>query len=257
MSKLTHYQNKYSNIKFRREDGILEMAIHFKGGPAKWNFGDDGLHLELGDAFYDVGRDRDNKVVIFTGTGDNFLEALDGEHGPPYDAIVLDRTIKEGKDLIHNLLDIEVPVISAVNGKALMHGELPLLADVVIASDTSRFTDGHFSRGAVPGDGAHVLWTMWLGPNRGRYFLMTGQQIDAKEALQLGLVGEVVPLDRLLGRAWELAREMLKKHELVRRYTHVVVTQHLKRRLLDDLGYGLTAEMMAFMSFNKTATRAD
>jgi enoyl-CoA hydratase/carnithine racemase len=251
MSKLKDYQNKYSQIRFRREDGILEMAIHYNGGPAIWTVDENGLHRELGDAFYDVGRDRDNKVVIFTGTGDNFLVALDGKHGPPYDAILLDRIIKEGKDLIFNLLDIEVPVIGAVNGKAVMHGELPLLADIVIASETTRFSDGHFSRGAVPGDGDHVLWTMWLGPNRGRYFLMTGQEIDAKEALQLGLVGEVVPLDRLLGRAWELARDIAKKPELVRRYAHVVLTQHLKRRLLEDHGYGLTAEMLAFMSFNK------
>jgi enoyl-CoA hydratase/carnithine racemase len=252
MTKLADYQNKYSYIRFRREDGILEMTIHNKGGPATWSFDENGLHRQMGDAFYDVGRDRDNKVVIIAGTGDKFLDDFDfgGDFGP-YDGLWMDRIYKEGKDLLHNLLDIECPVIGTINGNAYIHAEIPLMGDLVIASNTARFADkAHFQGGAVPGDGVHVLWEMWLGPNRSRYFLITGQEIDAKEALQLGLVGEVVAPDKLLPRAWELARDIMTKPELVRRYTHLVLTQNMKRRLLDDLGYGLMSEQMALFSVN-------
>jgi enoyl-CoA hydratase/carnithine racemase len=250
MTKLADYQNKYQYIRFRREDGILEMTIHNNGGSATWSSGETGIHKEVGDAFYDVGRDRDNKVVIFTGAGDAFLQDFDFSDGaPPLTPIWWDRIYKEGKDLLHNMLDIDVPVISAINGNAYIHAEMPLLADLVLCADTARFADkAHFPGGTVPGDGVHVLWEMWLGPNRSRYFLITGQEIDAREALQLGLVGEVLPKDKLMKRAWDLARDLMTKPELTRRYTRVALTQHLKRRLLDDLGYGLLAEGMAIVS---------
>jgi enoyl-CoA hydratase/carnithine racemase len=235
-----------------REDGILEMAIHCEGRGATWSFDENGIHRQLGDAFYDVGRDRENRIVILTGTGDHFMEAFDwGEDYGPYSGAYMDRIIKEGKDLLHNLLDIEVPVIGAVNGHAFIHAELPLLGDVVLASETARFADkAHFPGGAVPGDGVHILWPMWLGPNRARYFLIMGQEIDAREALQLGLVGEVVPPERLLPRAWEIARHVITRPDLVCRYTRLALVQDIKRRLLNDLGYGLMAESMAVMSIN-------
>jgi enoyl-CoA hydratase/carnithine racemase len=252
MTKLADYQNKYAYIKFRREDGILEMAIHNKGGPATWSFDENGLHRQMGEAFSDVGHDRENQVVILTGTGDKFLDAFEwgGDYGP-YAPLYFDRILNEGLDLLHNLLNIPVPVIGAVNGNAFIHAELPLLGDLVIASHTARFADkAHFPGGAVPGDGVHVLWNMWLGPNRGRFFLITGQEIDADEALRLGLVGEVVAPDRLLARAWEHARDLMTKPELTRRYTHLLLTQHFKRRLQEDLGYGLMSESMALLSVN-------
>jgi enoyl-CoA hydratase/carnithine racemase len=112
-----------------------------------------------------------------------------------------------------------------------------------LAADSASFADKvHFPVGVVPGDGMHAVWTMLLGPNRGRYFLMTGQEITAQEALRLGVVGEVLPKTKLLERAWEHAHELLKKPELCLRYTRVVLTQEIKRRLLEDLSYGLMAE---------------
>ncbi|TAL04832.1 MAG: enoyl-CoA hydratase/isomerase family protein [Rhodospirillaceae bacterium] len=255
MTRLADYQNRFKFIRFRREDGILEMAIHRDGGTALWDFGETGIHKELGDAFYEVAHDRDNKVVIFTGTGDTFLDSLD--YGDPTGSIALtpqfaDRLYKEGKDLLHNLLDVEVPVIAAINGNAYIHSELPVMADIVIMADHARIADKvHFQGGAVPGDGVHVIWPMLLGPNRGRYFLITGQELDAQEALRLGVVGEVLPGDKLMKRAWDLARDIMQKPELVRRYTRVALTQHLKRRLLDDLGYGLMVESLAMMSAGK------
>jgi enoyl-CoA hydratase/carnithine racemase len=100
----------------------------------------------------------------------------------------------------------------------------------------------------VPGDGVHVWWPMLLGPNRGRHFLLTGAEIPAAEAMALGFVAEVVGHDRLLERAWEIALELASKPPLMLRYTRVALTQHIKRRLLDDLGYGLIMEGMGIMS---------
>jgi enoyl-CoA hydratase/carnithine racemase len=100
------------------------------------------------------------------------------------------------------LLEIEVPVISAVNGPAWRHSEIPLLCDIVLAADTAQFQDSaHFPSDVVPGDGMHIVYPLLLGMNRGRYFLLTGQTLNAQKALELGLVAEVHPPDKLLGRA--------------------------------------------------------
>ena len=87
-----------------------------------------------------------------------------------------------------NLLNIEVPMISAVNGPAMRHSEMPLLCDIVLAAEEASFQDfRYFVGGLMPGDGVHIVYPLLLGLNRGRYFLLTGQTISAAEAKTLGL----------------------------------------------------------------------
>ena len=241
MTTLEQYSDQYQNIRFQRDDGILQMTFHTNGGPLQWG---GGPHEEFPRAFADVGSDRENRVIILTGTGDSFSGPQGTAAGAPKRAPrEWDRTYWEGKKLLGNLLDIEVPMIAAVNGPALRHSEIPLLCDIVIASETASFQDsGHFMSNLVPGDGVHVVYPMLLGANRGRYFLLTGQSIAAQEALSLGLVAEVMPQEVLLPRAWELARQVAEKSDLVLRYTRVATTQYIKRLMQDLLGYGLALE---------------
>jgi len=250
MPKFEDYADKYKNIALIRRDGILEVRLHSNDGPLKWGALDSSAHAQLGDAFYNIGRDRENRIVILTGTGESFLAefAMDElpQVGPsPHE---WDRIYVEGKDLLMNLLDIPVPVIGAVNGPAFIHAELVAMSDIVIASETASFADlAHFPGGVVPGDGVHVWWQMLLGVNRGRYFLLTGQQIPAQDALSLGIVSEVVPKDRLMARAWELAAQLAKQPTMTLRYSRTALTQHIKRRMQDDLGYGLMLEGMCLL----------
>jgi len=144
------------------------------------------------------------------------------------------------------LLEIEVPVISAVNGPAWRHSEIPLLCDIVLAADTAQFQDSaHFPSDVVPGDGMHIVYPLLLGMNRGRYFLLTGQTLNAQKALELGLVAEVHPPDKLLGRAWELAEDLARRPTLLLRYTRLLLTEALRRHMHDLLGYGLGMELLA------------
>jgi enoyl-CoA hydratase/carnithine racemase len=87
-----------------------------------------------------------------------------------------------------------------------------------------------------------VVWPLVLGPNRRRYFLLTGQKLSAREALELGVISEIVPRDRLLPRAWELAQQITARPSLAVRYARVALTQQLKKLMLDNLGYGLALE---------------
>ncbi len=249
MSRFASYAEKYACLKMRREDGILEMRLHTDGGPLRWGL---GPHGELPDAFADVARDRDNRVVILTGTGDEFsgIRASAGTRSlaQGITANAYDRVHWEGRALLMNLLSIEVPVISAINGPAWRHGEIPLLSDIVLASETAQFQDSaHFMSGMLPGDGMHIVMPLLMGLNRGRYFLLTGQTLSAQEALGLGLVNEVLPQDQVLARAWEHARLLAQKPTLLLRYTRLMFTEHLKKRMQDLLGYGLAMEGLALM----------
>lgn len=248
MADFSSYGARYKTIRMKREDGILEVAIHHEGGPAVWAASKGDIHEELGDAFYQIGRDPENKLIIFTGTGDEFLVRTafgDDEINTAY----WDRIYKEGKDLLQNLLEIEAPIIGAVNGPAHVHAELVTMSDIVIASERATFADkAHVPGGTVAGDGVHVWWPMLLGPNRARHFLLTGAEIAADEAKQLGFVAEVTRHGAVLDRAWAIARELATKNVLTLRYTRAATVQHIKRRMLDDLGYGLMLEGMGIMS---------
>ena len=150
--------------------------------------------------------------------------------------------------MLMKLLSIEVQVIAAVKGPAWRHCEIPLLSDIVLAADTAAFQDSaHFISGMLPGDGMHIIMPLLLGMNRGRYFLLTGQTLSAQEAKELGLVAEVLPPAQVLERAWEHARALAEKPTLLLRYTRLMFTEYLKRRLQDLLGYGLAMEGLALM----------
>jgi enoyl-CoA hydratase/carnithine racemase len=246
MIKFDDYQKKYSHIRMERQDGILQITLHTEGAVLKWS---GPSHEQLGYAFADIARDHENKVVIMTGTGDTFCAEIDMQGFGRFTPEIWDHVYKDGKHLLMNLLDIEVPVIAAVNGPALIHAEIAVLSDIVIASDNAEFQDApHFPNGLVPGDGVHIVWPLVLGVNRGRYFLLTGQKLSAREAQTLGVISEVVPRERLLNRAREIAEEIVKRPTLATRYARVAMTQQLKRAMLDNLGYGLALEGLGALS---------
>jgi enoyl-CoA hydratase/carnithine racemase len=248
MSSFDEYRDKYSMIRMRREDGILEMQFHTDGKPLHWSL---IPHGQLEQAFLDVGRDRENGVVILTGTGDAFSgpQLAHGGHNharDPATAEKWDPIYWEGKHLLGNLLNIEVPMIAAVNGPAVRHAEIPLLCDIVLAAEEATFQDSaHFNGGLVPGDGVHVVFPLLMGTNRGRYFLLTGQELNATEAKEAGLVSEILPRDKLMARAWEHARNLMLRPPLLRRYARVLLVQDIKKRMHDLLGYGLALEGLA------------
>jgi enoyl-CoA hydratase/carnithine racemase len=247
--KLGDYQNKYEGIRFARDgSGVLEMTIHTRGGPAKWGSSTDCLHRELGDAFLDVARDPENKIVLFTGTGDSFIADFDPAFSfhEPGIAEMWPRIYEEGVALLNHLLMIPVPMIAAVNGPALIHAELAVMCDIVLASDTAEFADlAHMPSGTVPGDGVHVVWPMLLGPNRGRYFLLTGERIPAAEARAIGVVAEVLPPGELLPRARALAAQLARHSMPALRHTRMLLVKELRRRMYDELHNGLAHEALA------------
>jgi enoyl-CoA hydratase/carnithine racemase len=246
--KLSDYADRYRNIRFDRSDGVLELTLHTRGGEALWGASERSLHNELGHAFLDIARDRETKVVLLTGTGASFIAAMDPEDRAPEAGLaeMWDRIYPEGVALLEHLLAIPVPVIAAVNGPALIHAELAVLSDIVLAAEHAEFADlAHGLTGVVPGDGVHTVWPMLLGPNRGRSFLLTAQRLSAQEALRLGVVGEVLPADQLMSRAREHARRLAALPHRMLRHTRTLLVRDLRRRLRDELDLGLAVEALA------------
>jgi enoyl-CoA hydratase/carnithine racemase len=142
-----------------------------------------------------------------------------------------------------NILDIEVPLIAAVNGPMRLHSEYILLADIVLATPSTVFQDNpHFDLGVAPGDGVHLLWQEVIGTVRGRYFILTRQELDAQTAKEWGAVNEVVPADKLMPRAREIAEGLAKLPPLTAKYTRIAMTQKLRRIIDEGVTLGLALE---------------
>jgi len=154
------------------------------------------------------------------------------------------------------MLNIEVPMIAAINGPCLVHTEYALICDMILASEDAEFQDlPHLAFGIVPGDGVHVLWPEVIGSIRGRYFLMTQQKLSARQALEYGAVNEVVPRPRLLPRARELAQGLLKYNDLTLRYMRLALTQRLKRLLAEGVPIGLALEGISSAQVARVASQ--
>lgn len=242
------YATRFRHLEITRDNGILLLRHHSDGGTLQWG---GEPQTELGQAFRFIAADPDTKVVIMTGSGDawNGPEARDGEAQYRRTADHWDIALWNGRQLEMALLDIEVPVIAAINGPVYRHVEIPLLSDLVIAADTATFDDrGHFPVNLVAGDGVFAVTSMLMGHNRARHFHLTGRRLDAREALEMGLVAEVLPSADVLPRAWELARMLAAKPTLALRYQRLIFVHPLKKRMLDLLGYSLALEGLAATS---------
>lgn len=254
-SRFEEYKDKYKNYRFEKTpDKILLFQMHTDGGEILWDW---EAHDAFGDAIDDIAGDRDINVVIFTGSGDSFLNVF-GEPDSPAARLAsidlgaegMDEKGWYGRQRHWGMLGIQVPVIGVLNGPCSAHSELLLMCDILIASEDAYFRDAaHFPRGLVPGDGTHTIWPMVLGPSRARYYMLTGKKITAQEAHEWGVVSEVLPKDQLMDRAWELAHFLNLRPPLTLRLTRSVFTQPFKRAAVNDFDLGQYQEMYAMRNF--------
>lgn len=241
MSKFESYKNSFPNARLTRSaSGVLEVALHTDGGKLVFN---GHTHEQFVDLFHQIGSDSDNRVVILTGSGDAFMDAINPEGFDFFSPRGYDKIFREGRKVLMNILDIEVPMITALNGPVLLHSEYALLTDIILATPETVFQDKpHFDFGIVPGDGVNLLWPEVIGSIRGRYFILTRQVLDAATAKDWGVVNEIVPADRLLARAHEIAEGIAALPPLTASYTRIALTQKLRRIIGQDTGYGLALE---------------
>jgi enoyl-CoA hydratase/carnithine racemase len=241
MHRFDDYRESFPNARLTRsKTGVLEVALHTDGGTLVFN---GHTHEQFVDLFHAIGSDPSNRVVILTGSGNAFMESISPDGFDFFTPQGFDKIYREGRKVLMNILDIEVPLVAAVNGPVRLHSEYVLLADIVLATPATVFQDKpHFDFGIVPGDGVHLLWPEVIGSVRGRYFILTRQELDAETAKDWGAVNEIVPPDQLLVRAREIAEGLAKLPPLTARYTRIALTQKLRRVIDEGVGYGLALE---------------
>ncbi|WP_336951583.1 enoyl-CoA hydratase/isomerase family protein [Sphingobium aromaticivastans] len=246
------YFDAYPNIAMdRTQSGILELRLHSHGGSFLYSA---SARKQLLSAFQNVGADRGNRVVILTGTGADWCAGFDRspEVSPDPSLSIAERwdiQFWEGRRLMQTLLDIDAPMIAAINGPALIHSEYLLTCDMILASETAAFQDlPHLNNGVSPTDGVHVLWPHVLGPVRGRYFLLTQQRLDARQALDYGVCNEVLAPEALMPRAYEIAEKLAQQPDHTLRFARVGLTQRLKKLVTDEMALGLSVESLSALS---------
>jgi enoyl-CoA hydratase/carnithine racemase len=241
------YREKYATyFKLERHNGILQAQMHTQGGPVMYGL---PIHNAWSQLWLDIGNDPDNEVLIFSGTGDKWIAGFDPEFAAQsldelpadafYDQIYSDAT----KLLEAFIFNIDIPTIACINGSGL-HTEFALLCDITLCAEHAELFDPHFKFNLVPGDGQGLTFQELMGLKRAAYYLYTSDKITAQMAKEMGLVNEVLPLDRLLPRAWEIAEKIMQKSRTVRRLTSAVLRRQWKRRLVQDLGFHIAHELL-------------
>ena len=258
-TRLEDYAEKYQDwLKFKREGHILEMRMHTDNGPMQWNC---DAQAAINAVCHDINNDPENEVLIITGTGDSFI----GKSLPFDDPRSRGSWPKEWRNpwavadcWYRNqtrepmaLAYIQIPVISAINGPVVGHPEIALFSDINICSENTIFGEAHFAAArTVPGDGTWAVWRTLVGLNRARYMMYMGSTISAKEALELGVVSEVLPLDQLNGRAWEIAGKIMETPRYTRRMTRAYLSREWKKLMVDEIDSGLAHEGFAALCDN-------
>lgn len=236
------YFEKYENLAFTRDDdGVLVLRFHTNGGPVVFT---GQTHSDFTAVLEELSLDHDNKALLITGTGDAYMDQIDGPSlGEIFKPAAWEKIRIEGAKVLQRLLDLPMPVVGVANGPATVHAEYLLLADVHIASERATYGDlPHPTFGITGGDGVHVVWEEIAGTARAKWLLWTGEQIDAQTALQWGVVSEVVPHGRALDRGIEIARTLAAKPALYRSLQKQTLNLNLRRRITQDVPFGMALE---------------
>jgi enoyl-CoA hydratase len=247
---------EYEFLNVAVADRIATITIN---RPDRLNAVHNALHHELEQIWIDVRADQDVNAIILTGAGRAFCAGGDVK-GMAEGSLSGGAAPKKGKGrgrgpiaasngrrVIENMLDVEQPIIGAINGDAIGLGAtLALLCDITVASEKARFADTHVKVGIVAGDGGAVIWPLLIGPHRAKEFLMRGNFISGAEAGRIGMVNYAVGPDDVMTKARELAQELADGPTWAIRWSKLAVNKWLKQQANLILDASLAYEMMTF-----------
>jgi len=238
---LDEYKKKFARVKFSRTDGVLTVTLHKDNGEFSWSL---AAHREISTLWNYIGMDPENKVIIITGTGKAFLDRTDYELDTlsQMEPMTWALLHQDAKKIVMDLVEIEQPIICALNGPVSTLSQIPMLCDIILATPEATISEALHLPHMIPGDGHHIVWPLLLGLNRAKYLIFTRKALSAREALEERIVSEIVDRENLLPRANELARQLLEVNPVALRYLRPVMMQSVKRALLDGVSMGLLAE---------------
>lgn len=218
-------QENYETILIEKHDGVAVLTLN---RPERLNAVNGAMHSELSTVFLDLQADADVLTAVITGAGRGFSAGGDfsGASMATKSGLTM---MQEARRIVDSILDLEKPLISAVNGPAVGLGAtVALCCDMVVASSSARFGDPHVKMGITAGDGGAVIWPLLIGVNRAKQWLMTGDLMSAQEAYDLGLVNKVVDEGKALDEALALAGRLATGAPFAIQSTKVAVNKIIK-----------------------------
>lgn len=240
--------SQYRALHFERLGNVLRVAIDHP--ESELNAVDALLHGELTRLFRDLKREDEARAVLLIGRGRAFSAGGDFNWFPSLDDLSkLEHLRRDAKQMIWDLLDVELPIVTAINGPAVGLGaSLALLSDVIFMGEGASIADPHVRVGIVAGDGGAAIWPLVLGPARAKQFLLTGDPVSPDEALRMGLVNRVVPDAQLEEEALAFARRLAAGAPLAVRYTKQAVNKLVKDAVNIAFDASTALEIITFQS---------
>ena len=238
----------FTTLQLERKGHVLRVTIAHP--TSELNAVDEALHSDLTRLFAGLRREEDARAVLLTGRGRAFSAGGDFAWFPKLrEAGRMEALRRDAKQLIWDLLDVEVPIVAAVNGHAMGLGaSIALACDVILMADTATIGDPHVRVGIVAGDGGTAIWPLAVGPARAKEYLLTGDPLTAAEAERIGLVNRVVPAADLDATAMKMAERLAAGAPLAIRYTKLAVNKLLKDALNVAFDTSTAYELVTFQS---------
>ena len=238
----------FTTLQLERKGHVLRVTIAHP--TSELNAVDEALHSDLTRLFSGLRREDEARAVLLTGRGRAFSAGGDFAWFPKLrEPGRMEALRRDAKQLIWDLLDVELPIVAAVNGHAMGLGaSIALACDVILMADTATVGDPHVRVGIVAGDGGTAIWPLAVGPARAKEYLLTGDPLTAAEAERIGLVNRVVPAADLDATAMKMAERLAAGAPLAIRYTKLAVNKLLKDALNVAFDTSTAYELVTFQS---------
>jgi len=222
-----------------------EMAVITLNRPEKLNALDTETRKELLKVFSEV--EERARVAIITGSGRAFAAGADINELLQRDPIAALEAGKLGTELFTRIEESDVVSMAAVNGYALGGGcELAMSCDIRIASKKAKFGQPEINIGIIPGAGGTQRLPRLVGLGMAKKLVLTGEVIDADQALRIGLIEEIVEEDKLMERAKEIARKILEKPPLAVKFAKKALNASQRMQVQNGLKYELSLFSILF-----------
>jgi enoyl-CoA hydratase len=242
---------EYEYLTIEVDEGIAVLTIPVAGSVGRVQA---GIHREVARIWRTLGEDPDVRVVVVTGTDPDFyvsadasgLRAIPGI--PKEDAFdLLQRMFGEGKDIVYGMVELDKPIIAAINGRAAGGGlGVALLADISIAAEDAQLVDPHVALGLAAGDHAAMIWPLLCGMAKSKLYLLTSDALDGREAERIGLVSLAVPGAEVRSVAMGYATRLAGSHQYALRFTKRALNQWLRLGGLTSIDYSSALEGLNF-----------
>lgn len=240
--------NRFEHVLAHQQGRLLTLTLN---RPERENAMGIDIHEDLGELISLVRRDDSVGAVLLRGEGDTFCAGGDFDEmsSTSLTPAELVAVVVNSKELLYSLLEVEQPIIAAVQGFARGLGAtVALSCDIVLAAEDAYFADNHINLGLVAGDGGAVLWPLLLPFGQAKYHLLTGDRITGVEAARMGMIHKALPADQLLDEATALARRLADGPTLALKWTKKAVNRVLRQRLDLMMEVGLALEGATFLS---------